>query len=91
MKRTKEEYDRIYQIALGRPQPLPKSTEQRREERFSASNQPTIAIVDAATTHNSALADRISSGERVQLSEWQQSVLSVERAVVARRRKEGKR
>jgi hypothetical protein len=68
-----------------KPKPLPKpplNPTQKAEERWS--NQPTQAVIDAATRGNVALAKRISSVGRVQLTDWQQSVLDVQRAVVRR-------
>ncbi len=60
---TKEQQDEIYRRALAacRPKsPPPKpSPAQKAEERFSGANQPTDAIIDAATRGNNALADRL--------------------------------
>jgi hypothetical protein len=60
---TKEQQDEIYRRALAacRPKtPPPKPTPTvKAQERFAASNQPSDAIIDAATRGNEALADRL--------------------------------
>jgi hypothetical protein len=60
---TKEQQDEIYRRALAacRPKaPPPKPTAAvKAQERFAASNQPTDAIIDAATRGNEALTERL--------------------------------
>jgi hypothetical protein len=59
---TKEQRDEIYRRALAacRPKAKPpiKTAAQKAQERFAEANKPTEAIIDAATDHNNALADR---------------------------------
>jgi hypothetical protein len=60
---TKEQQDEIYRRALAacRPKaPPPKPTPAvKAQEQFAASNQPTEAVIDAATRRNNALAERL--------------------------------
>ena len=60
---TKEQREEIYQRALAacRPKaPPPKPTPAvKAQERFAASNQPTKAVIDAATRGNEALTERL--------------------------------
>jgi hypothetical protein len=85
-KMTQEEYDEIYRRALAacrpKPKPVPPTPTQKAEERWS--NQPTEAVIDAAIRGNEALAKRVSTMKIGELSEWQQSILDVQRAVVRR-------
>ena len=67
---TKEYYDEIYRLALGnaRPKPKPKpvlATVKGKEVEHTkpANAKPTDAVIDAATTHNHALADRLETME----------------------------
>jgi hypothetical protein len=60
---TKEFREEMYQRALAacRPKaPPPKPTPAvKAQQRFTASNQPTEAVIDAATRGNEALAERL--------------------------------
>ena len=85
---TSEEIYREVMEALGpKPKPLPKPPLKPTEKAQDhwANPPPTEAVIQGATTHNSALAERLGSAEgKINLTEWQQSVLDVQRAVVRR-------
>ena len=88
---TKEERDEIYRQALAackpKPKPQPPSAQQRADTRFSADNKPTEAVIDAASTHNAALQERLRkerecalaeqerAARQAQLDRWWQSAL----------------
>jgi hypothetical protein len=62
---------RLQAVRLDRPrQPAPpKPLAVQAQERFAEANKPTVAVIDAATTHNTALARRME-GERKELAKW---------------------
>jgi hypothetical protein len=62
---------RLQAVRLDRPrQPAPpKPAAVKAEERFAEANQPTVAIIDAATAGNTALARRVQA-ERKELGQW---------------------
>jgi hypothetical protein len=69
---TKEEKDRMRQelLASFRPQPPPPkpTPAMKAEERFVETKQPTVAVIDAATRGNDALARRMEA-ERKELAQ----------------------
>ena len=84
---------RLQAVRLDRPrQPAPpKPAAVKAEERFAEANQPTVAIIDAATAGNDALARRMqqeaAQAEKVrmryqsELDRWWQSKLDAEAAL----------
>ena len=69
---TKEEKDRMRQelLASFRPQPPPPkpTSAEKAQERFVETKQPTVAVIDAATRGNDALARRMEA-ERKELAQ----------------------
>jgi hypothetical protein len=54
--------DVLADFEADRPKPPPKSAA-KAQERFAASNQPTVAVIDAATRGNDALTERLETME----------------------------
>ena len=86
---------RLQAVRLDRPRqpPPPKLAAVKAEERFAEANQPTVAVIDAATAGNDALARRMEA-ERKELAQenlraryqqeldrWWQSKLDAEAAL----------
>ena len=86
---------RLQAVRLDRPRqpPPPKPAAVKAEERFAEANQPTVAVIDAATAGNDALARRMEA-ERKELAQenlraryqqeldrWWQSKLDAEAAL----------
>jgi hypothetical protein len=94
---TKEEKDRMRQelLASFRPQPPPPkpTSAEKAQERFVETKQPTVAVIDAATRGNDALARRMEAERKElaqedlraryqrQLDRWWQSKLDAEAAL----------
>ena len=84
---------RLQAVRLDRPRqpPPPKLAAVKAEERFAEANQPTVAVIDAATAGNDALARRMqqeaAQAEKVrmryqsELDRWWQSKLDAEAAL----------
>src|SRR6516162_525074 len=86
---------RLQAVRLDRPRqpPPPKLAAVKAEERFAEANQPTVAVIDASTAGNDALARRMEA-ERKELAQenlraryqqeldrWWQSKLDAEAAL----------
>jgi hypothetical protein len=70
MSLTKEEYDEIYLRALGnsrprvKPKPVLAANKGKEVEHTKPADvKPTEAVIDAATAHNNALAERLQTME----------------------------
>jgi hypothetical protein len=58
----------LHAARIDKPKPKP-TVEQRTEERFNPNNKPTEAVIDAASTHNEALQERLRKERELALAE----------------------